>query len=188
MTSIPNVKKIIERKSKQFLVELDSSKQQWVSINILNKHFKPLLEQFTNKNIAKKRIKLNELSKVEKPLPVQPIFNLDNEIKEQHLIEEENFKKYNSQIENNSMVVDSHENDIPEKFLFQKTTRKKEFKIELKNSKGVEMKKVSFDYLKQNYPIKLLNFIQKNIFNEGIVIKATGDTMNLLNKLLTDKI
>ena len=181
---IPKVKKIIERKAKHFLVELESSEKQLVSIFLLTKHYKPLLDQFISKNQTSKAMKLKKdiTTIIDIPIVTQPILNLDNEVKEQHLIEEENFQ---FQDENDPKVS---ENDIPEKILCQKTTRMKKYHIEYRTPKGVDIKKVSFNYLKHNYPMKLLDFIQKNTFHEGITLKSNEETMNNLNKLLKDTI
>jgi hypothetical protein len=185
-TNIPKVIKILERKSKNFYVKCENSEPKWVSFYLLNKHYKPMLEEFTLAQHNNKKAKNNKEINIENPKVTEPLINLEEEIREQNLIEEENFNKFYS--ENEEKMRNNHrEFDVPEKFLCQKTLRKKIYKIEYKTAKGVEIRKVSFNFLKQNYPIKLLNFIQKNNFKEGVVITTGGDIMKSLNKLLTDK-
>ena len=156
MGSVQNVTNIIRRNSKLFLIKLDSSDS--VNLNFINKNNKSQLDQFDINNYELRKIKnKNDFSKHGIPIGIRTS-NLDKKVRLTNL----NMFKLELESEFNH-IGDSCEFDLPEKFLCQKTTRKLYFTI---NCKSVKKKKVSFDYLKENYPLLLLNFIQQKSFQD----------------------
>jgi hypothetical protein len=169
----------------KYLCLLGNKKETWMNSAKLKNISPDLLYKYKNsrkENVKSKKTKENQEKNQEdeevKTKSLCPDFNLSDEL---------DFMNFNEMLDCEESLTDSEENSAEnheiDKIFLMKSSNKLLFNIEVYDKQGnPEKKRVTYDFLRENYPIEFFDFIQNNVFQkDGIEIKGNRTTKQYLN-------